>query len=221
MQSLQDVSQYTGLLLWVQFFLLNILLRDIVIHASIRQPIHPHPSWSTPIYIQVRPRVWQINHPVSSRIVEFNQGNTHLLFLLMPSYLVNISDQKQWVVVPPIQQRPIYMHWSPTVPVSVWLPEPVRDRGSKQKTLNDDCYHTTCRRDIWCTNSSVISCFNPRFVDRSVPYEAKQRRVKFRRCFGTIPLAAGNVSVTNIGSSGTEPKAPVTDYRNRANHTRG
>ena len=36
-------------------------------------------------------------------------------------------------------------HWSPTVPVSVWLPEPARDRGSKQKTLNDDCYHTTCR----------------------------------------------------------------------------
>ena len=36
-------------------------------------------------------------------------------------------------------------HWSPTVPVSVWLPEPAWDRGSKQKTLNDDCYHTTCR----------------------------------------------------------------------------
>ena len=29
--------------------------------------------------------------------------------------------------------------------VSVWLPEPTRDRGSKQKTLNDDCYHTTYR----------------------------------------------------------------------------
>ena len=29
-------------------------------------------------------------------------------------------------------------NWSPTVPVSVWLPEPARDRGSKQETLNDD-----------------------------------------------------------------------------------
>ena len=37
------------------------------------------------------------------------------------------------------------LHWSPTVPVSVWLPEPARDRGTKQKTLNDDFYHTTCR----------------------------------------------------------------------------
>ena len=34
-------------------------------------------------------------------------------------------------------------HWSPTVLVSVWLPEPARDRGWKQKTLNDDFYHTT------------------------------------------------------------------------------
>ena len=34
-------------------------------------------------------------------------------------------------------------HWSPLVPVSVWLPEPARDRGSKQETLNDDFYHTT------------------------------------------------------------------------------
>ena len=84
-------------------------------------------------------------------------------------------------------------------------------------------HHMSQRRDIWCTNSPVISCFNHRFVDRSVPYEAKQRRVKFRRGFGNIPLAAGNVSVTNIGSSGTEPKAPVTDFLNRGsgNHTRG
>ena len=28
-------------------------------------------------------------------------------------------------------------------------------------------------------------------VDRSVTYETKQRRVKFRRCFGNIPLAGG------------------------------
>ena len=79
------------------------------------------------------------------------------------------------------------------------------------------------RRDIWYTNSPVVSCFNPKFVDLSVPYEEKQRRVKFRRCFGNIPIAAGNVSVTNIESSGTEPKAPVTYYQNRGsgNHTRG
>ena len=37
------------------------------------------------------------------------------------------------------------IHWSPTVAVSVWLPEPARDRGSEQETLNDDFYHTTSR----------------------------------------------------------------------------
>ena len=99
--------------------------------------------------------------------------------------------------------------------------------GSRIKTENFKrrllSHHMSQRRDIWCTNSPVISCFNSRFVDRFVLYEAKQRRVKFRRCFGNIPLAAGNVSVTNIGSSGTEQKAPVTDYRNcgSGNHTRG
>ena len=99
--------------------------------------------------------------------------------------------------------------------------------GSRIKTENFKRWllphHMSQRRDIRCTNSPVISCINPRFVDRSVPYEAKERRVKFWRCFGNIPLAAGNVSVTNIGSSGTEPKAPVTDYRNRGSgiNTRG
>ena len=48
----------------------------------------------------------------------------------------NIADRRDWCT---------HTHWSPTVPVSVWLPEPARDRGSKQKTLNDDCYHTTRR----------------------------------------------------------------------------
>ena len=104
-----------------------------------------------------------------------------------------------------------YTHWSPTVPVSVWF---------KRRFLP---HHMSQRRDIWCTNSPVLSWFDPKFVDRSVPYEAKQRRVKFRRCFGNIPLAECNVSVPNVWSSGTEPKAPVTDYRNRGsgNHTRG
>ena len=36
-------------------------------------------------------------------------------------------------------------HRSPTVPVSLWLPKPAWDRGSKQETLNDDFYHTTSR----------------------------------------------------------------------------
>ena len=99
--------------------------------------------------------------------------------------------------------------------------------GSQIKTKNFKRqllpHHMSQRRDIWCTNSPIISCFNLKFVDRSVPHEAKQWHVKFRRCFGNIPLAAGNVSVTNIGSSGTEPKVPVTDYRNRGsgNHTLG
>ena len=48
-------------------------------------------------------------------------------------------------------------HWSPTVPVSVWLPEPARDRGSKQKTLNDDCYHTTCRSAVIFGVQTVLS----------------------------------------------------------------
>ena len=96
----------------------------------------------------------------------------------------------------------------------------IKTRNFKQRCLP---HHRLQRRDIWCTNSPVVSCFNPKFVDRSLPYEAKQRRMKFRRCFGNIPLAECNVSVPNVRSSGTEPKAPVTDYRNRGsgNHTRG
>ena len=96
----------------------------------------------------------------------------------------------------------------------------IQTRNFKRRFLP---HHKSQRGDIWCTNSPVVSCFNPKFVDRSVPYEAKQRRVKFRRCFGNIPLAECNVSVPNVRSSGTEPKAPVTDYRNRGsgNHTRG
>ena len=96
----------------------------------------------------------------------------------------------------------------------------IKTRNFKQRFLP---HHKSQRRDIWCTNSPVVPCFNPKFVDRSVPYEAKQRRVKFRWCFDNIPLAECNVSVPNVRSSGTEPKAPVTDYRNRgsSNHTRG
>ena len=96
----------------------------------------------------------------------------------------------------------------------------IKTRNFKRRFLP---HHKSQRRDIWCTNRPVVSCFNPKFVDRSVPYEAKQRRVKFRRCFGNIPLAECNVSVPNVRSSGTEPTAPETDYRNRGsgNHTRG
>ena len=96
----------------------------------------------------------------------------------------------------------------------------IKTRNFKRRFLP---HHKSQRRNIWCTNSPVISCFSPKFVDRSVPYEANQRRVKFRRCFGNIPLAEYYVSVMNVRSSRTEPKAPVTDYRNRGsgNHTRG
>ena len=63
--------------------------------------------------------------------------------------------------------------------------------GSRIKTENFKRqllpHHMSQRRDIWCTNSPVISCFNYKFVDRSVPYKAKQRRLKFRRSFGNIP----------------------------------
>ena len=96
----------------------------------------------------------------------------------------------------------------------------IKTRNFKRRFLP---YHMSQRRDILCTNSPVVSRFNPKFVDRSVPFEAKQQRVKFRRCFGNIPLAECNVSVPNVRSSGIEPKAPVTDYRNRGsgNYTRG
>ena len=62
--------------------------------------------------------------------------------------------------------------------------------GSRIKTKNFKRrflpHHKSQRRDIWCTISPIASCFNPKFVDRSVPYEAKHRHVKFRRCFGYI-----------------------------------
>ena len=81
-----------------------------------------------------------------------------------------------------------HTHWSPTIPVRVRLPEPARDRGSKQKIKRRLLpHHMSQRRDIWCTNCLDIYCFNPKFVARSAPYETKQRRVKFRRSFGNIP----------------------------------
>ena len=59
--------------------------------------------------------------------------------------LTHVSKRRHgWLFPYDSPDRQLF-HWSPTVPVSVWLPEPARDRGSKQKTLNDDCYHTTCR----------------------------------------------------------------------------
>ena len=50
-----------------------------------------------------------------------------------------------------------HLHWSPTVPISVWLPEPARDRGSKQETLNDDFYHTTSRGAAIFSVQTVLS----------------------------------------------------------------
>ena len=52
-------------------------------------------------------------------------------------------------------------------------------RGIAEKKLNDDFYHTINRSAV-IFNVHAISCFNPNFVDRSVPYEVKQRCVKFR-----------------------------------------
>ena len=60
----------------------------------------------------------------------------------------------------------------------------IKTKNFKRRLLP---HHMSQRRDIWCTNSPIISCFNPKFVDLSVPYEAKQRRVNFRRSFGNIP----------------------------------
>ena len=63
--------------------------------------------------------------------------------------------------------------------------------GSRMKTKNFKRrflpHHKSQRRDIWCTSRPVVFCFNPNFVDRSVLHEAKERRVKYRRCFGNIP----------------------------------
>ena len=104
----------------------------------------------------------------------------------------------------------VHCHWSPTVPVSVWLPEPARDRGSKQETLNNDFYHTTSRSaaifgvqggrsylvlalTLWiglCPMKRSSGVWN--FGDVSVTY---------RRSFGNHTLAG--------------PYVPVTYYRNR------
>ena len=78
--------------------------------------------------------------------------------------------------------------------------------GSRMKTKNFKRryrpYHKSQHCDTWCISRPVISCFDPNFVDRSVPYEAQEWRVKFRRSFGNIPLEESYVSATNIKSSG-------------------
>ena len=101
-------------------------------------------------------------------------------------------------------------HWSPTVPVSVWLPEPARDRGSKQKTLNDDCYHTTCRSAAIFGVQTVLSYLV----------------LTLNLWIGLCPMKRSSgvwsfdeVSVTYRRSSGYHTLAgayvPVTYYRNR------
>ena len=60
----------------------------------------------------------------------------------------------------------------------------IKTRNFKRRFLP---HHKSQRCDIWCTSGPVVSCFSPNFVDQSVPYEVKQRCVKFRRCFGNIP----------------------------------
>ena len=61
-------------------------------------------------------------------------------------------------------------------------PRGIADKKKKKKKFKRRflSHHKSQRRDIWRTGKPVISCFSPNFVDRSVPYEAKQRRAKFR-----------------------------------------
>ena len=110
-----------------------------------------------------------------------------------------------------------WYHWSPTVPVSVWLPEPARDRGSKQKTINDDCYHITCRSAAIFGVQTVLSylvltlslwiCLCPmkrssgmcRFDEVSVTY---------RRSFGNHTLAGALCS----GNIQPEPAFSFTTF---------
>ena len=97
----------------------------------------------------------------------------------------------------PHQTEVNHVHWSPTVPVSVWLPESARDRGSKQESLNDDFYHTTSRSAAIFGVQTVLSylvltlnlwiglCSMKRssgewsFGDVSVTYHSRAQ------CFGT------------------------------------
>ena len=60
----------------------------------------------------------------------------------------------------------------------------IKTRNFKRRFLP---HNKSQRCDIWCTRGPVVSRFSPNFVDQSVPYEEKQRRVKFWRCFGNIP----------------------------------
>ena len=103
-------------------------------------------------------------------------------------------------------ESPLPKHWSPTVPVSVWLPEPARDRRSKQKTLNDDCYHTTCRSaaifGVQTVLSYLILTLNLWIglcpIKRSSGvWSFDQVSVTYRRSFGNHTLAgalcSGNI----------------------------
>ena len=96
-------------------------------------------------------------------------------------------------------------HLSPTVPVSVWLPEPARDRGSKQKTLNDDCYHTTCRSaaigvqtvlSYLVLTPNLWICLCPMKRSSGV-WSFDEVSVTYRRCIGNHTLAgalcSGNI----------------------------
>ena len=61
------------------------------------------------------------------------------------------------------------VHWLPKIPVSIWLPEPTRDRGyiKKERKINNDFYHTTSQRgDIWYINRRAIYRFRHCFLSR-------------------------------------------------------
>ena len=96
-----------------------------------------------------------------------------------------------------------HCHWSPTVPVSVWLPEPARDRGSKQKALSDDCYHTTCRSAAMFGVQTVLSYL-------VLTLNLWIGLCPMKRSSGVWSFDEVSVTIRWLG-----PYVPVTYYRNR------
>ena len=88
----------------------------------------------------------------------------------------------------------------------------IKTKNFKRRLLP---HHMSQRRDIWCTNRPIISCFNPKFVDLSVPYGAKQRRVNFRRSSATYRRSFGNHTLAGALCSGNillEPAFSFTTF---------
>ena len=120
---------------------------------------------STKISLKFVPKGPINNIPALVQIMDWHRpGDTPLSEAVMVKLLTHICVARpQWV-----------NHWSLMVPVSVWFPEPAWGRKWKQKPWNDDFYHHKSQlRDSWCTSRPLTSCFNPKFLDQSVPHEAK------------------------------------------------